>query len=184
VTLTVIDDAGKTDSYSRIVKVKNLQPVAGFEMKADGGAYSTSNIEITNAQTAAQVVWFQSLNPDWDNLTEAEHPNEGSDKPENFLDEKNLAYDPEGQWVGNDGWGITTYLWDFGDGATRTVSANADPITYTLATHNVSGGCPVQTHSYTLADAEQSRTFTVKVEVVDELGARGTLTRTVKLNKD
>ncbi|MCD6135794.1 PKD domain-containing protein, partial [Candidatus Bipolaricaulota bacterium] len=177
VTLTVIDDAGKTDSYSRTVKVKNLQPVAGFEMKTASGTYGVADIEIHNAQTASQTISFQSQAPSnpagkelW-NSTEANFagPNDSTSvKPGNFeTGDKNLSYDPEGHNLNYTGgtWGIISYVWHFGDGTTTTKSAEAD------------GSCAPFSHTtYALGAAEDQKTFTVELEVIDNQGARNTLT--------
>ena len=171
VTLTVIDDHGATDSYSRTVTVKNLQPIAGFEMSTDGSTWGVDDIEV---QATAQTVYFRSQTPSgtyWDgnNL-----PNDStSNEPTNFdSGDKNLSYDPEGNGTnGTYTWGIVTYVWNFGDGTTETISASAD------------GACPAFFHNYTLAADEQQHTFTVTLEVIDNQGGRGTLTRTVKLYK-
>ncbi len=185
VTLTVIDDHGATDSYSRTVTVKNLQPIAGFEMSTDGVNWGVDDIEIHNAQTASQTIHFRSEAPTgdlWDQdrtVDDADLPNDSTSvKPDNFetgtydSGDQNLSYDPEGNGSnGGFSWGIVTYVWNFGDGTTETISANAD------------GSCPAFTHDYTLAADEQQHTFTVTLEVIDNQGGRGTLTRTVKLYK-
>jgi PKD repeat protein len=181
-TLTVIDDGGKTDSYSRTVRVKNLQPIAGFEMSKV--TWDVKDIEITNAQTASHTISFRSEAPtgdlwDQDRTTdEADLPNGSTaTKPTNFetdtyeSGDQNLSYDPEGNGTNTFTWGIVSYIWDFGDGNTLTVPARAD------------GSCPNTDHVYALTASEQQRTFTVKLEVMDNQGARNTLTRTIKLYK-
>ena len=180
VTLTVIDDAGKTDSYSRTVKVKNLQPVAGFEMSEDGTTWVVDDIEIHGAQTAPQTIWFQSQSPSgtcWDTIRTDPNthlPNAStSTKPTNFDTAKNLSYDQEGNGT-NDGssWGIISYTWHYGDGTTETKAASAR------------GACAAFSHTYALGAAEDQKTFTVELEVIDNQGARNTLTRTITLNKN
>jgi len=190
VTLTVIDDAGKTDSYSRTVKVKNLQPVAGFEMSKDGGVtWVVEDMDITGAQTVAQTVDFRSVKPTgdlWDQdrgTNDANLPNDSTSvKPDNFettsanpsreSGDRNLSYDPEGNGSnGGSSWGIISYIWHFGDGTTETQAANAD------------GSCPAVTHNYSLT-TEDSKPFTVELEVIDNQGARNTLTRTITLYKN
>jgi PKD repeat protein len=186
VTLTVIDDAGKTDSYSRTVKVKNLQPVAGFEMSKDSGAnWGVEDIEITGAQTASQTIWFRSVAPTgdlWDQdrgTVDTDLPNDSTSvKPGNFettpytSGDKNLSYDQEGNGSNNgSSWGIVSYVWDFGDGTTETKNADAD------------GSCTAFDHDYQLGADENQKTFTVELEVIDNQGARNTLTRTITLYK-
>ena len=187
VTLTVIDDAGKTDSYSRIVKVKNLQPIAGFEMSKDSGAnWVVANITISGAQTASQTILFQSQSPSgtcWNTIRTADNTNlpngSTSTKPGNFettpyaSGDKNLSYDQEGNGT-NDGssWGIISYIWHYGDGT--------PPETKTASNR---GACAEFSHAYALGALEDQKTFTVELEVMDNQGARNTLTRTITLNK-
>ncbi len=190
VTLTVIDDAGKTDSYSRTVTVKNLQPVAGFEMSKDSGTtWVVEDIEITGAQTTSHTVDFRSVKPTGDlwnqdrGTDDSDLPNDSTSvKPDNFESasaspvrtsgDRNLSYDPEGNGSNNgSSWGIISYIWHFGDGTTETHPANAD------------GSCPAVTHEYSLAADENQKTFTVELEVIDNQGARNTLTRTIALYK-
>ncbi len=182
VTLTVIDDLGKTDSYSRTVKVKNMTPVAGFEMSEDDVTWGVANIEIHNVQTAS--IYFRSQAPTgdlWDQdrtTVDTDLPNGSTSvKPNNFetnpytSGDKNLSYDKEGNGS-NDGfsWGIISYVWDFGDGESRTDTAPGD------------GSCPEFRHDYDIENDAQ-KTFTVSLEVIDNQGARKTLTRTITLNK-
>jgi PKD repeat protein len=185
VTLLVIDDHTPQSLYgssTRNVVVQNRQPVAGFEIDP-GTGFVADNVTIYNVPNnppVAQAVDFQSVFPDWSNLTDPglpavpapDRPNESSKRPLNYVDAHNLSYDPEGHWIDGDGWGIETYIWNFGDAtAPVTVPANI-----------ADGSCPLTTHNYQLAQGEQYHTFTVILEVIDELGARGTYTRTVTLN--
>ena len=190
VTLTVIDDAGKTDSYSRTVTVKNLQPVAGFEMSTDNATWVVDDIEIHNAQTAGQTVYFRSVKPTgdlWDQARgtdDSDLPNDSTSvKPDNFettsatppreSGDRNLSYDPEGNGSNNgSSWGIVSYIWHYGDGTTETKAAAAD------------GSCAAFDHEYSLSAAEDQKTFTVELEVIDNQGARDTLTRTITLYKN
>lgn len=189
VTLTVIDDQGMTNSYSRTVTIKNYQPVAGFDAKLQGETtWKVSSLNIYDLGTAVQTVsvTFRSINPItngtlWVNV--ATTPNENvSNAPNNFEEngtysdgDKNLSYDVEGHAPAS-GWGVTTYLWNYGDGQTATIAAHA------------SGGCgdgvsgPV--HAYDWDGTQNSVTYDVVLEVVDAQGARGTLTRQVTLYKD
>lgn len=185
VTLTVIDDQGSTDSYSRTVTVKNLQPVAGFEMSTDGANWGVDDIEIYDAQTASHTIHFRSIAPTgdfWDQLRTAEDvdlPNGSTSvKPDNFetgsytSGDQNLSYDPEGNGTHGVGtWGIISYVWNFGDGTAQSIAAELD------------GSCAAFTHDYQLGAYESQKTFTVTLEVIDNQGARGTLTRTIKLYK-
>lgn len=185
VTLTVIDDQGSTDSYSRTVTVKNLQPIAGFEMSTDGTNWGVDDIEIYDAQTASHTIYFRSVAPTgdfWDQLRTTEDvdlPNDSTSvKPDNFetgtytSGDQNLSYDPEGNGTHGVGtWGIISYVWSFGDGTTQSIPANLD------------GSCTAFTHDYQLGAYESQKTFTVTLEVIDNQGARGTLSRTIKLYK-
>jgi hypothetical protein len=111
-------------------------------------------------------------------VNDADLPNGGSTKPTNYetapytAGDKNLSYDPEGNGS-NTGfsWGIVSYVWNFGDGTTETKIANAD------------GSCTALDHDYQLGDDENQHQFTVTLEVIDNQGARGTLTRTITLYK-
>jgi hypothetical protein len=184
VTLTVIDDAGKTDSYSRIVKVKNLQPVAGFEMSKESDAnWGVVNITISGAQTVSQTIWFRSQSPSgtcWDTIRTADNidlPNGStSTEPTNYTaGDKNLSYDPEGNGT-EDGlssaWGIISYTWHYGDGTPPETKTASDR-----------GACAAFSHPYSLGASEDQKTFTVELEVMDNQSARNTLTRTITLNK-
>jgi hypothetical protein len=168
------------------VKVKNLQPVAGFEMSKDSGAnWGVEDIEITGAQTASQTIWFRSVAPTgdlWDQdrgTVDTDLPNDSTSvKPGNFettpytSGDKNLSYDQEGNGSNNgSSWGIVSYVWDFGDGTTETKNADAD------------GSCTAFDHDYQLGADENQKTFTVELEVIDNQGARNTLTRTITLYK-
>jgi len=191
VTLTVIDDQPLTDSYSRTVTVKNLQPIAGFEMEKDGGAWDVEDIELYEVQTAAQTLGFRSVDPtgnaaeDYWDQNKADNnnnlPNDStSTEPDNFEEngtyqdgDHNLSYDPEGNGS-NDGhtWGIISYIWDFGDTTTETKPAAAN------------GSCAEFTHDYQLGEDEDQKTFTVTLEVLDTQGARSSYSRTVRLDKN
>jgi len=179
VTLTVIDSAGKTDSYSRIVTVKNLRPVAGFEMKAASGSWGVTNITINGAQTDSKTIWFQSQTPSgtcWITIRTADNsdlPNGStSTKPDNFETTKNLSYDQEGNGTNEGSWGIISYIWHYGDGTPPETKTASDR-----------GACAAFSHTYALGAAEDQKTFTVELEVMDNQGARNTLTRTITLYK-
>jgi hypothetical protein len=193
VTLTVIDDQGLTNSYSRTVTIKNYQPVAGFdvELPSAGTNWTVSDLNVYNLGIAVQTVsvTFRSINPttngtDW--VNGATTPNEStSNAPGNFEEngsysdgDKNLSYDIEGHNTGS-GWGITTYLWNYGDGQTATIAAHA------------SGGCADggdttagHVHHYQWDGTQNSVSYNVILEVVDAQGARRTITRQITLYKD
>jgi PKD repeat protein len=185
VTLTVIDDHGATDAYARTVRVKNMQPVAGFEM--DGGdGWDIEDIEFFEVETDPQNVEFRSLAPEgdeWDQdrgTVDTDLPNEStSKKPANFetgtygSGDRNLAYDREGNGS-NDGftWGLISYIWDFGDGSAKvTVEAELE------------GSCDTVDHDFQLGADEEQKAFTVTLEVVDSQGARASFSRIVRLYK-
>jgi PKD repeat protein len=187
VTLTVIDDLGRTDSASRTITAKDWQPVAGFVMsKAQTPSYTwvADDIEIENAGTDVQTVSFKSDNPT--NWREAPLPKTEGTEPDNFesgdysTGDKNLSYDPEGQAPAS-GWGITTYLWSFDGGHTAggegSTTIGADP----------GGGCLPTLDGFDvgfqLGPLEQSHTFNVQLTVVDAQGAQKSLTRQVTLYK-
>jgi PKD repeat protein len=189
VVLTVIDDLGSTGSYSRTVTVNNRKPITGFEMSDDGGAtWDVEDITINGAGTAVQTVSFRSLNPNWSALADpADRPNEGSTKPANFetgaytSGDRNLSYDPEGQWIASDGWGLVNYRWDMGDGVVFVNAANPDD---TDVDYTDSGGYNAFSHNYQLTGSEDSKIFEVKLQVMDEQGQwSDVLTRKVKLFK-
>jgi PKD repeat protein len=181
VTLTVIDDLGVTNSYSRTVTAKDWQPVAGFEQKKKADAWDgvkrVEEIKFYDVGTDVQTASFRSVAPT--NWTTGTPKTEGTE-PSNFeatpysAGDKNLSYDPEGQSLG-DGWGITTYLWSF-DGGTP-VGVN------TTMNANTNGGCDPFDVEFQLTDQEQQRTFDITLTVVDVQGAQKTLTRKVTLYK-
>ena len=185
VTLRVFDDLNQSNTYSRTVTIKDWQPVAGFEQKKAADAWGVKRVEevkFYSVGTAVQTASFRSQLPTaW---TTPVPKTEGA-KPANFettpygSGDKNLSYDPEGQSLGN-GWGITTYLWNFdggvgataiGGGGSATIPANAD------------GSCTEFDVGFQLTATEQIRTFNVRLTVVDAQGAQNTLTRKVTLYK-
>lgn len=185
VTLTVIDDQGLTASYARTVRLKNMQPVAGFEMD-DGDGWDVEDIELFEVATDVQTASFRSVAPtgdEWDQpqgTVNTDLPNEStSKKPANFetgaygSGDRNLAYDREGN--GSNGgftWGLISYIWDFGDGtAKETVAAGTD------------GSCAETDHGFQLGADEEQKAFTVTLEVVDNQGARSSFSRIVRLYK-
>jgi len=172
----VYDDLNQTDVYSRTVTAKDWQPVAGFEM---GNTWGVDEIKLYSVGTNVQTVSFRSLDPtSWTTSV----PKAEGTEPTNFettpyaSGDKNLSYDPEGQSLGN-GWGITTYLWNFdggievGGGGSATKNAQTD------------GGCVSFDVHFQLTALEQLRTFNVRLTVVDAQGAQKTLTRKVTLYK-
>jgi PKD repeat protein len=198
ITLTVIDDGSpsSTDSYSRTVTVENRKPIAGFEWSDDNKVtWHVDDIELRNCQTAPQTIWFKSVDPNWNNLIDPDNrPNESSKKPTNFetgnytSSDRNLSYDPEGQWIASDGWGLINYRWDMGDGVVFVGVANLDD--GDPNTHN-SGGFvappavgPEWPWVYQLTGTEDSKTFEVTLQVMDEQGQwSAVLTRKIKLVK-
>lgn len=189
ITLTVIDDLGSTDSYSRTVTVENRKPIAGFEWSDDGKVtWHVDDIELRNCQTAPQTIWFKSLDPNWNNLDDpANRPNESSKKPLNFetgdytSGDRNLSYDPEGQWIFSDGWGIVSYRIDYGDGT--VVAGPANPDDNDPDTHD-SGGSGEGSWDYQLGDDEDSKTFEFTLQAMDEQGQwSDVLMRKIKLVK-
>jgi len=178
VTLTVIDDHGLTHAVSRTVTIENRAPIAGFEVSVNGTTWEVKDVQ-TSGTTI--MVYFRSVAPNWDNLVEDDNkPNESSSKPKNFESDvaepdresgdRNLSYDPEGEWVADDGWGIGTYTLNFGDG-----TANM-PFTSPFTIRN-------GTFVHTFTTAQTQQTFTVILTVTDELGASGSYSRQVKLGQ-
>jgi len=153
VVLTVVDNLGGVDSYSRDITAKNGQPVAGFEMSTDGSSWSINDVQ-TSGKTI--TVWFKSPAPVW---TSGSEPH--TTAPDGYASH-NFSYDPEGTstW-----YGLTKYVWDFDDGTLKVEVT-------TVA---------VQTRSFTIPSG--SKTFEVELEVTDKLGARGTWKRNVKLGQ-
>ena len=185
VTLTVIDDLGVTNSYSRTVTAKDWQPVAGFEQKKktdDWTGKRIAEVKFYSVGTTVQTASFRSVVPtDWTTPV----PKAEGTQPANFettpyaSGEKNLSYDPEGQSLG-DGWGITTYLWNF-DGGIGEAGIGGGGSATTPA--DVGGGCPEFDVGFQLSAAEEMRTFDITLTVVDVQGAQKTLTRKVTLYK-
>jgi len=174
----VFDDLNQSSTYLRTVTIKDWQPVAGFEM-SNNTTWDVDEIKFYSVVTTVQTASFRSVAPtDW---TTAVSKAEGT-KPVNFettpyaSGDRNLSYDPEGQSLG-DGWGITTYLWNFdggidGDGkGSATKAAETD------------GNCISFDVGFQLTALEQMRTFNVRLTVVDAQGAQSTLTRKVTLYK-
>jgi len=160
VTLTVIDDLGSTNSYSRTVTAKNAQPIAGFEMKIN--SWVTSDVQ-TSGQTL--VVYFRSQTPSWTSGTEPYNT-----APDYYISTThNLSYDPEGE-VG-DYYGIARYRFDYDD-------AKSDEFTISPGFSAVRSG--TLQHTFTIPPGS-SKSFDVVLQVQDKLGAIATYTRTVKL---
>ncbi len=183
VTLTVIDDLGRTGSYSRTITAKDWQPVAGFDMVQSGSStWTVDEIKIYSADTNVQTVSFRSVNP---NSWTTSLPKAEGTKPSNFettpysSGDKNLSYDPEGQSLGQ-GWGITTYLWSFDGGVAESSVGGGGSATISANTY---GGCNKFDVGFHLTALEQSRTFNVQLTVVDAQGAQTSLTRKVTLYK-
>jgi len=180
VTLRVYDDLNQSDVYSRTVTAKDWQPVAGFEM---GNTWGVAEIKLYSVGTTVQTVSLRSVAPaDWATGTT---PKAEGTEPTNFEDsgyssgDKNLSYDPEGQSLGN-GWGITTYLWNF-DGGIAEASVDGGGSATIAAETN--GSCDSFDVGFQLTAVEQMRTFNVRLTVVDAQGAQKTLTRKVTLYK-
>jgi len=138
-----------------------------------------ANIEITGAQTISQTIWVRSQSPSgtcWNTARTASNTNlpngSISVKPDNFDTSKNLSYDPEGNGTNNGSWGIISYTWHYGDGTPPETKMASDR-----------GACAGFNHVYALGAAEDHKTFTVELEVMDNQGARNTLTRTITLYK-
>ena len=201
VTLTVIDDAGGTNSFSRAIIVRNLLPVAGFsvEFVPDGRLgkkYPTEAVPLElKPPTPPGLPWlvgtpipvtFESLDPTpnggrfWNSVDPlhkgAAAPdgiNESTSvRPGNYnVTNKNLSYDGEGQSHEDDGWGIVSYYIDFGDGT----SADSNP-----AVKNPGGGFTSFVHVYTKTGAAFD-TFVITLTVRDERGGTGTLKRAIRI---
>jgi len=163
-TLIVIDDQGHVASTTRTIRVKNRQPIAGFEVSEDGATYVADDLTVHNVGPAGDVdvaIWFRSLAPIWPGGMTL--PNQGSTRPTNYISaDRNLSYDPEGYQFASD-WGIGTYTWTWGDGSAPESDAAG------------AGGGWTGNHVYTLAADEQQHTFTVQLQVVDLLGGRSTV---------
>ena len=186
VTLRVFDDLNNSNTYSRTVTIKDWQPVSGFEQTKDTWTGKRiAELKFYSVGTTVQTASFRSEAPTaWIILTGDPSKTEGT-KPINFettpyaSGEKNLSYDPEGQSLGN-GWGITTYLWNFdggigeaviGGGGSATIPADAD------------GDCSAFDVGFQLSATQEMQTFNVRLTVVDAQGAQSTLTRKVTLYK-
>ena len=186
-SLIVIDNdtpANTSTTASQTVTVKDWQPVAGFEQKklADAwGVARVANITINGVGDAVQTVSLRSVAPT--NWTVAPLPKAEGTEPANFEDngaiyadgDRNLSYDREGQSLGN-GWGLTTYLWNF-DGGTPIAPGQ------TTMAAQAAGSCQEFQATFQLAPAENSRTFNITLTVVDIQGAQNSITRKVTLNR-
>ena len=204
VTLTVVDNMGDTDSYSLILVVKNLQPVAGFSVDyvpdGLGPRYPTTTTPLEIRPVAPATfpagtnipVTFESLDPTpsggrfWNNgidpLTKGAAAPDGINEsaavvPGNYnVTDKNLSYDVEGQSASDDGWGIASYHFDFDDGTSADSAQPVNP-------GNPGGGCTAFVHNFVMPDAAVA-TYNVTLTVTDERGGTGTLTRQIKIYRD
>jgi len=188
VTLRVFDDLNQSNTYSRTVTIKDWQPVAGFEQKKAADAWDgvkrVEEIKFYSVGTNVQTASFRSVVPtDWTTPV----PKAEGTEPANFEDngaiyadgDRNLSYDPEGQSLGN-GWGITTYLWNFDGGIAEAAVGGGGSATIAAETD---GSCDSFDVGFQLTALEQMRTFNVRLTVVDAQGAQNTLTRKVTLYK-
>ena len=198
VTLTVIDDAGGTNSFSRAITVRNLQPVAGFSVEyvpdGLGKKYPTEAVPL-ELKPVFPLTWpagtpvpvtFESLDPTpnggrfWNSgfspLTKGAPANDGinentSVRPGNYnTTNKNLSYDGEGQSAADDGWGIVSYYLDFGDGTSADSNRAVAP----------GGGFVSFVHNYVKTGAGFD-TFVITLTVRDERGGTATLKRAVRI---
>lgn len=186
VTLIVIDDQALTGSFSRIIQVKNLQPVAGFEVEDttnNGGVWTvpttTTPLDIAGVGALPgrqTTVTVRSIAPAYPFVV---FPNENeSIKPNNFetgayvAGDRNLSYDPEGYGVVGDGWGIKEYRINWGDGSPPVTVAD-----------DGTGGLPATARTYTLPVGNTSATFDIVVTAVDESDGVGSLTRRIVLHE-
>jgi len=126
VTLIVVDDASNDDSITKTVRVRNYQPVAGFEVsdednvlagtKPDAGEWWTDDDDGTRDNRVTysclipvqdRTVWIRSLkitDGSWVKDPLAPVPNASNAEPEEFEDTTDgpeMCFDPEGQtWTG------------------------------------------------------------------------------------
>jgi len=187
VTLVVIDNQGLTCSFSRAIQVKNLQPVAGFEVEDatnNGGTWTvpttTTPLDITGVGALPfrqTTVTVRSIAPAYPFVVPP--PNENVNvKPNNFetapytAGDRNLSYDPEGYGIPGDGWGIKEYRIDWGDGSSPVTVAD-----------DGAGGLAATAHVYTLPAGNTSATFDIVITVVDESDGVGSLTRRIVLHE-
>jgi PKD repeat protein len=171
VVLTVVDDAGLLDTARATVTVTNCQPVAGFEWRASGdpAAWEVGDLSVLS-DASSVVIELRSLAPEYPPSGSADLPLPCESVPANYAD-RNLSYDPEGQGVSGDGWGVVRYEIDFGDGT--PVSVPADPL---------DGHLDALSHSYAVVTDVVS--FIVTVRAFDELGGEGAWSRTLTLRRD
>ncbi len=180
-TLTVLDDLNNVGSVSKSVTIKDWQPIAGFEMKQQTASWGVARVvDLTFNAVGGDVRTVSLRSLDATNWTLAPLPKVEGTKPANFetapytSGDKNLSYDPEGQSLAQ-GWGITTYVWNF-DGGVPTTPGTTRPA-------NANGGCDEFAVTFQLGTTENSRTFNVSVTVIDAQGAQSTKTRKVILNR-
>lgn len=127
VVLTVIDNLGGVDSYSRDITAKNGQPVAGFEMSASG--WSINDVQTSGLTITVQ---FRSTEPTWSSGGEPH-----TTTPDDYASH-NFSYDPEGKagtW-----YGLNKYVWDFDDGTPKVEVATG----------------AVQTRSFTISSGSKT----------------------------
>ena len=182
VTLRVFDDLNQSDTSSRTVTSEDWQPVAGFEQKVQAVAWGVArvaDITINPAGGNVQTVSFRSVAPT--NWAVAPLPKATGTEPANFEDngaiyadgDRNLSYDREGQSLGN-GWGITTYLWNFDGGTPVAPGATTMPA-------QADGSCQEFQVQFQLAPGDDTEDYNITLTVVDAQGAQNSITRKVTL---
>lgn len=173
VVLTVEDDVGVLDSSRATLVVTNCQPVTGFEWRASGDPqpWGCGDIVADATGSPSLAIDLRSLPPEREAVGGVDMPLPCETVPANYANH-NLSYDPEGQGVSGDGWGIVRYEIDFGDGT--QLSLPADPL---------DGHLDALLHRYSELPLGVS-SYTVSLKAFDELGGTGTWTRTLTIRRD
>jgi hypothetical protein len=188
VTLVVVDNVGASNSITKTVSVENYQPVAGFEIHnalttnattvapVTGVNWKAENVTFTGVQTGSTKVWIRSLavtDPNWTRTQASPSPATKTGTPTApAYANHSYSYDPEGQawnpaaptWFPSNGaWGIDHFEIDWGEGS----------IDYNISTVTMNAGVG---HEY---EYTGSLVKTIKVTVIDRLGAKASWQRTI-----
>ena len=203
ITLVVIDDAGKTGSITKTVKVENYQPVAGFEIYRlrNAGAPFVANswwtessdaddddtfLTWTDVPAGVQTVSIRTKalvdDPDWDGLDMNDQadpvPNAKTAKPggyEDTPDGSEMCFDREGQaW---DAAGKPAWFpnnaWGIQQLEINWGDGTTDFVPF------LGNADTVAQHGYTMGTT--TGTWTIRVTAIDYLGARASFSRKIRM---
>ena len=198
VTLVVIDDEGATDDITKTVRVKNHQPVAGFEIldavqqppaagppndpdvPSIAGTWEADDVTVTGMVAGDVRVWIRSRNlvadGDWIKEKTSADPdaNGANAKPADY-DDNNFSFDPEGQtWdnVTGPAW-FPNRAWGIKRLRISWGDGNSNDVDFEDAADTVA--------SHTYAFGGTSKTYRITVVAEDYLGAEDTFYRDITL---